>query len=332
MIPLVSILIPAYNAEKWIDETIQSALNQTWPSKELIIVDDGSTDNTLARARRYERGMVKVVSQQNRGASAARNRALSQAQGDYIQWLDADDLLASDKISLQLLSRKEDLGDKTLLSSAFGEFFSQPRKAVFNAHVLWQDLSPVEWISLQFQSNNWMVPSSWLVSRRLTDISGPWDERLSLDDDGEYFCRVVSVSKNVVFTPRAKSYYRVSNMGSMSKSTSYKAYESRFLSLTLRIGYLRALEDSEKTRKACLSHMQSLYGFFYPENKEIVRKMNDLAVELGGSLMPPKLRWEYSLLQKLFGWKIVKGIKHEVRITKLRARMARERLSYSGHL
>src|SRR6185312_14296624 len=102
MAELVSILIPAYNAERWIRDTMLSAIHQTWTNREIIIVDDGSTDNTLAIARTYESKMVKVVAQQNKGASAARNECLRYAQGDYVQWLDADDILAPDKISEQM--------------------------------------------------------------------------------------------------------------------------------------------------------------------------------------------------------------------------------------
>src|SRR5258708_4364352 len=101
MKPLVSILIPAYNAQKWIVATIESAIAQTWGRKEIIIVDDGSTDQTLAVARRFASKDILVVTQKNQGASAARNHAFSLSQGDYIQWLDADDLLSANKIAKQ---------------------------------------------------------------------------------------------------------------------------------------------------------------------------------------------------------------------------------------
>src|SRR5882672_6611417 len=100
--PLVSILIPAFNAEQWIGETLRSALAQTWPHKEIIVVDDGSRDQTVATARKFEAEGVRVVTQKNSGAAAARNTAFSLCHGDYIQWLDADDLLAPDKIASQL--------------------------------------------------------------------------------------------------------------------------------------------------------------------------------------------------------------------------------------
>src|SRR4051812_10472186 len=102
MKPLVSIVIPAYNAERWIAYTLQSAIGQTWPHKEIIVVDDGSTDRTGEIARRFASNEISVVSIPNQGAAAARNHGLHLSQGDYIQWLDADDVLAPDKIERQL--------------------------------------------------------------------------------------------------------------------------------------------------------------------------------------------------------------------------------------
>ena len=89
--PLVSILIPAYNAEETIADTIQSAIAQTWQRKQIVVVDDGSRDSTAEVARRFAT-KVTVVSTENQGGAAARNHALRLSQGDYIQFLDADDL------------------------------------------------------------------------------------------------------------------------------------------------------------------------------------------------------------------------------------------------
>src|SRR5689334_6006096 len=115
---LVSILIPAYNAEAFLGQTLESALAQTWPRKEIIVVDDGSNDGTLAVAQEFARRGVRVVSNKSRlSASAARNKAFSLCQGDYIQWLDADDLLAPDKIEKQM-ALLETLPSKRLLVSS----------------------------------------------------------------------------------------------------------------------------------------------------------------------------------------------------------------------
>ena len=116
MQPLVSILIPAYNAEQWIGDTLRSAVAQTWPRKEIIVVDDGSRDGTLAAARKFEGKEFLVTTQQNQGAAATRNRAFSLCQGDFIQWLDANDLLAPDKIERQMAARDTRKSERTLLS------------------------------------------------------------------------------------------------------------------------------------------------------------------------------------------------------------------------
>ena len=181
MKPLVSILIPAYNAEPWIADTLRSALAQTWAGKEIIIVDDGSRDQTLSVARQFASEVVSVVTQENQGASAARNKALELCQGDYIQWLDADDLIAPDKIAKQVETSERCGNDRTLFSSAWGRFYYRIDKASFASTSLWCDLSPVEWLIRKLGQNLHMPPATWLVPRELTQAAGPWDTRLSLD-------------------------------------------------------------------------------------------------------------------------------------------------------
>lgn len=102
MTPIVSIMMPAYNAERTIEQAIDSALAQTMPDWELIVVDDGSTDGTAARAAdRAERdARIKLVRQANGGESAARNTALQQMQGELVAFLDADDLYLPDHLAL----------------------------------------------------------------------------------------------------------------------------------------------------------------------------------------------------------------------------------------
>src|SRR2546427_8336356 len=139
MKPLVSILIPAFDAQDWVADTITSAVRQTWPRKEIIVVDDGSRDHTLSIARQFAAKEVSVVTQANEGPSAARNRALSICQGDYIQWLDADDLLAPDKTAMQMEALDRGVSKRTLLSSAWGSFGYRPHRATFVPTSLWCD-------------------------------------------------------------------------------------------------------------------------------------------------------------------------------------------------
>jgi len=304
MTPLVSILIPAYSAERWIADTIRSALEQTWPNKEIVIVDDGSRDRTFSIAREFASERVSVVSQENQGAAAARNKAFSLSQGDYIQWLDADDLLAPDKIANQLESNSE---KRTLLSSAWGHFFYRYSKAQFKPTPLWCDLSPVEWLVRKMGQHCHMQTATWLVSRELTEAAGPFDTRLLGDDDGEYFCRVIMASDGIRFTSNARVYYRMTGSNRLSNiGRSDKKMEAQLLSMQFHIQYLRSLEDSDRTRAACVKYLQYYLFDFHPERPDIVKEVRNLARTLGGELRAPRLSWKYSWIEKVFGWNIAK--------------------------
>jgi len=105
--PLVSIIIPCYNAERYVGEAIESALAQTYPNKEVILIDDGSTDGSLDVIRSFGEA-IRWETGPNRGGSAARNRGLALARGELIQFLDADDLLHPQKLERQVRLSLED--------------------------------------------------------------------------------------------------------------------------------------------------------------------------------------------------------------------------------
>jgi glycosyltransferase involved in cell wall biosynthesis len=309
--PLVSMLIPAYNAERWLRATLESALAQTHLNKEIILVNDGSTDQTLQIARSFESRLVKVLDQPNAGGPAARNKALAHAQGDYIQWLDHDDLLAPNKISAQLRSLEQAQNDKVLLSCSFATFYYRTEKAKLFQSPLCRDLKPLDYFFIKFSQNTYFQSSSWLVSRKLTDLAGPWWELKSPDDDGEYFCRVVARSEGIHFVPEAKCYWRVGNSGSFSWAwqKSSTALESTFESMRRCIEHFRSLENSDRSRTACVKFLQDRLIYFYPNSPDIVDRMNDLAGELGGALSPPPLSWKYRLIKTVLGWHAAKQCK-----------------------
>jgi glycosyltransferase involved in cell wall biosynthesis/peptidoglycan/xylan/chitin deacetylase (PgdA/CDA1 family) len=312
--PLVSILIPAFNAEGFLAETLRSAIAQTWERKEIIVVDDGSTDQTSAIAKQFESDQVHVVTQKNQGAAEARNKALSLCHGDYIQWLDADDLLAPDKIASQM-AVSEQIGDRrTLFSSEFGKFLYQWRDAQFVRTRLWQDLSPTEWLLRKMGENLFMQTATWLVSRELSEASGPWDTRMLSDDDGEYFCRVLLNSSGTQFVPGARMYYRHFRSGSLAYvGKSRRKREALWLSMQLHIAYLRSLEDTPRSREACVTYLQRNLINFYPELTDIVGQAEQLARDLGGELRPPNLSWKYAWIRTAFGWEMAKDTALQMR-------------------
>jgi hypothetical protein len=185
-------------------------------------------------------------------------------------------------------------------------------RAQFIPTALWSDLSPTEWLLRKMGENLYMQTATWLVSRELTEASGPWDTRLLSDDDGEYFCRVLLASDGVRFVPEAKTYYRAPGAafgGSLSYiGQSERKIKAHWLSMQLHISYLRSLEDSERVRVACVNYLQRSLIHFYREDSDIVRQAAHMAKALGGELRTPYLSWKYSPAKVIFGWSLAKRI------------------------
>jgi glycosyltransferase involved in cell wall biosynthesis len=311
-IPLVSILIPAYNMEDLIGEALRSAIAQTWPRKEIIVVDDGSTDRTAERARQFASKNVKVVSTDNQGLCGAVNYAFGLCQGDFIQELDADDLLAPDKIERQLAALRGE-SKRILLSSPWAHFYYRTRVARFVPNSLWQDLSPVEWLLRKMEENLHMQNATWLVSRELAELAGPWDVSLNYDQDGEYFTRVLLASEGTRFVPEARVFYRLTGQNRLSHvGGSDVKKESLLRSLKLQVQRLRSLEDSDRVRRACLTYMQNWFVNFYPERPDLVAELQSLAAELQSRLEVPALGWKYAWMKPVFGWRGTKAIRWTV--------------------
>jgi glycosyltransferase involved in cell wall biosynthesis len=307
MKPRVSILIPCYNASPWLAATLDSALAQTWSEKEIILVDDGSQDDSLAIARSYEPRGVRVIAQANRGASAARNHAMREARGDYLQFLDADDLLAPDKITHQM-HIAANVGAEHALCATWNRFTNSLQTIDVTPQPLCADMKPVDWVVMKFERNAMMHPAAWLISRVLADKAGPWVETRSPDDDGEYFTRVVLASQGVVFCREAISYYRSDLPNSLSRARSDHAWAAAFGSLELATKNLRKVEDSARTRHACATAFQRYVFEAYPRSAECRVLAKQYVVALGGSNLQPEGGPKFQLVRRLLGWRLARRL------------------------
>jgi glycosyltransferase involved in cell wall biosynthesis len=305
--PLVSILIPAYNSERWIAQTLESALAQSWSNKEIIVVDDGSRDGTLSIAKNFEGPMVKVLSQENAGASVARNLALKEAQGDYLQYLDADDLMAPDKIEVQL-RRLSDEPPERVASGAWGRFYDHPKNTRFVSDPIWKDLPPLEWLITSFGGGYMMANSAWLSPRAVALKAGPWDETRCPIDDGEYFSRVVLNSSGVAFCPEARVYYRGGIPGTLSKGRSLEMLATIYRAFDLCTTRLLDAEDSPRTRSACAAVFQRYIYDVYPDAPALVRKAEERVRSFGGSDVPYGGSAKMRMLTSILGWKAAKRL------------------------
>jgi hypothetical protein len=155
-----------------------------------------------------------------------------------------------------------------------------------------------------------MQTATWLISRELAELAGPWDSSLVVDDDGEYFCRVLTHSDRVRFVPEAKVYYRASGVTGVSYiGRSNAKLDAQWRSLQLNINDFRSLEDSARVREACVAFLQAWLEYFYPERPDIVDQAKCLASTLGGQLETPQLSWKYYWIQRAFGWHTAKRVR-----------------------
>ncbi|HIQ28574.1 MAG TPA: glycosyltransferase family 2 protein [Sulfurovum sp.] len=281
--PTVSILIPLFNAEAYIAETLDSCLAQTYPYIEIIIVDDGSQDKSLDIAKEFEKKYqnIKVYAQENSGASSARNKAFNFSTGEYIQYLDADDLLHPDKIRLQLEVLKK-CDDKALSFGRWGTF----NQSIEN--VDWKELpvntnydNPIHFLTTLWASGMTVVIYAWLFPRRLIEESAGWDEKISVNDDGEFSARIVAHSSKLFFIKESKGYYRKDNENSLSKQVSKKALESNLNSFET---YYKLMEDNldntDVKRSLALVYSRFLYTI-PPCYKDLILKSKGKINNLG---------------------------------------------------
>ena len=309
---LVSILIPVYNAAEWLSEAIRGALEQTWPEKELIIVDDGSTDDSLAIARSCEAPNVQVISQQNQGACAARNRALQEAQGDYIQFLDADDLMSPHKIETQV--RQLESTPRAVAASRWARFYEQigdgPHGPVPNRI---PSPDPLTWLILAQRGKAMMPSHAWLTPRKLIDEAGQWDESILKNQDGEFFARVLLKADEIVFCPNATVYYRSGIATSVSARRSPAVVHSQYTVAEKIMRALRAREDSPRVRRACADAFQQIAYSAYPDATGVVAEAEAQVRQLGGSDVRPPGSPFFQQVGNVLGWKIALWLRSSYR-------------------
>lgn len=303
----VSILIPCFNALPFVRETVKSALDQTDPDIEVIAVDDGSTDGTYEALSLEQDERLTIIREVNRGAAAARNRAFAASEGEFVLYLDADDLIAHDHVAL--LKAAAQAAPGCVAHAEWDRFHSSPDDAYFPSRESYIDASGVDFLVRQWISGAPMNQcGSALIPRQLIEKHGGWDERLGLIDDFEFFARILARSAGVRFAPRARLYYRSGVAGSLSGRKSRKAIESAFLSISLGTGHLLKAEDSARTRRACANIFQSFEYEHYPDHPDLRALARARVAELGGADLLPIGPPNFHRLRTLVGWRMARRI------------------------
>lgn len=232
---LVSILIPCFNASRWIAQAIESALAQSWPHKEVIVVDDGSTDGSDAIIRTFD-GRIRWQRQSNQGSNPTRNRLLSLARGAWLQYLDADDYLLPGKIQGQMASIERDpnvdvvFGPVTL-EHGIGAGARRELLPIPEPHDLWILLA------------RWHLPQTGAPLWRKAAIQdvGGWSPQQPACQEHELYLRLLMAGKRFAYTDSNGAVYR-----QWSEETLWKKNPARTRRLRLEIE--RRLEEFLRDR------------------------------------------------------------------------------------
>lgn len=319
MSSLVSIIIPVFNAERFIEKCIQSLLQQTYPKIEIIIVDDSSTDKSYLIAKSFENENVKVSQQRNAGAAVARNTGLANASGDYIQFMDVDDFISPDKIEKQVaaLNGQE---NKVAVCGYINFFNGQDLrllKAVDQSSFIYSSDCPVEFLLNLWGANgesNFIQTNSWLVPRSVIDKSGGWRNYRCPDDDGEFFTRVLLASEGIVYVPGVYNYYRRSpHENKLSGNAKKKYLQNVLLNIGLKHEYISKVSQSPKIRNAFAKQYLDFAVYSYLHQKTLSKIAYKKYKLLKCTIPTPLLGGKFvEFCARILGWRFVLKVKYNL--------------------
>jgi len=208
--PIISVVIPCYNARATINQALQSVTAQAFDGCEVIVIDDGSTDG-CGEAVESTFPQVKVVRTPNQGPSRARNLGTQLARGEFVQYLDADDILAAGKLRLQLEAL-----DCSHADVAYGDWqkFGDHKGEGLAGEVVSRKIEGSAEIALFTEF--WCPPAAYLFRRSIVNSIGGWNEGLPIIQDARFALDCALHGGSFVYTPGIMAYYRVHSSGSVS--------------------------------------------------------------------------------------------------------------------
>ncbi|EAW35914.1 glycosyltransferase [Lyngbya sp. PCC 8106] len=202
--PIISVIIPAYNAEKTIKKTIQSVLNQTFLDWELIVVDDGSTDSTKEVVAEIKDNRIFLFSFPNAGVSAARNRGVNKSSGEFLAFIDADDLWTPDKLELQLKALQEH--PKAAVAYSWTDYIDESDQIIYSGRHITLNGNIYEKLLVRYVLEN---GSNFLIRKDAYLKVGGFDESIFGVEDWDLSIRLSQLYKFVAI-PKTQVLYRMS--------------------------------------------------------------------------------------------------------------------------
>jgi glycosyltransferase involved in cell wall biosynthesis len=306
----VTIGVPVRNCQAWIRESIQSALNQTWPEKEIVVVDDGSTDDTPRLCQNFGH-QIRYFSQGKLGVSAARNRILREARGDWIQYLDADDYLLPEKLEAQLDSTDSLTEVDVILGSFLIETLQDGNAVIRRSYAINKSSNLLEL---------WMVQKLPQIAGCLWKKTallriGGWDESLQTGEDYELYLRVLQANLRLHIVENPLAVWRWWSVGTLGR-------EYRNQMCLVYVDLMKRCETWLKSQGRWTDTLQDLAErkrFFFA--REIAKTDIELAahyyqeqkatgsIGIDRSIAP----WKYEIMLRFLGFKRAEQIARMLR-------------------
>ena len=293
---------------------MQSVLTQSHRAIEVILIDDGSTDNSYSIAKEYENEQVQILQQKNAGAAVARNTGLAVAKGEFIQFLDAGDVIDEKKIEAQMLALKNQKEKVAVCNYKQFTTEDELKNGIYpdQSSFIYSSDDPQDFLialwggkgNMNFiQTNCWLVPSS--IVKKI----GGWRAYRCPDDDGEFFARVLLASEGIVYVQGVYNYYHIEPGGvnQLSRSKKKKYLQNVLLTIDLKHRYLVKAGHHPYIKKAIASQYLRFAVDLFPAQKMLsaiaykrYKAMNEkvkLPV-LGGQIV--------ELIKQIFGWRVAR--------------------------
>ncbi|RZK49211.1 MAG: glycosyltransferase family 2 protein [Pedobacter sp.] len=301
---MISVIIPAYNAAKTITQTIDSVLNQTYKDLEILIINDGSTDNTLQVLSKIEADInaekktkITIITTQNKGVSHARNLGFNHSKGKYIQYLDADDLLIPEKLYIQYQALEYYKGD-----IAYGNWqrFKEINYQITLTETIERQITGDP--EIEIFTHFWCPPAVILYSRSIAEKIS-WNVNLPVIQDARYLLDAVRYSGKLVYCDHLMALYREGQSQSLSQKNDL-AFVKDVLTNCLEIydHWKSDINTTSKKRKALITVLRYCINQLSSLNKELFHDALEQLLRIDPHYIPEE-KGILRMMSQLIGYK-----------------------------
>jgi glycosyltransferase involved in cell wall biosynthesis len=301
--PLVSIIIPFYNGDNYIRDTLHSCFNQSYKNIEIIVINDSSSIHSTKFLNDFVDDRLKIINlNQNVGPQKARNLGIQVANGLLLQFLDHDDVLDENKIFYQV-RLYEIFGDKFLYSSRQGHISNGEKHLDKSFSIYYKSFLPLNYFLVcSNQFGKYLTTGNWLIPRKIISKTHGWDPNAGINDDGEYFMRIILSSQGIKFSKNSIFYFRTDSFNSLSKSrNNFIKYNKWFYSYQSYSYYFKIYFTNEQYKLLSLNYFSKFFCYGFPLTKKI-RELCLLEIrKLGYNSPLPFGSFKFVLISKLIG-------------------------------